>query len=206
MRHSQNVSAYLPRLLLLIVVGEGLSAAQARPTFSGGTNVIQVDVQVVDKQGRPVTGLGPDQFSVAVAGKNRRVLSAAMVDASRNADPAAGPARMADPERAGAGEPAPIQTFVIAADALTFGADVSAGVASAMQAFVQAIPNTTPVGFMAFPLGPAVDPTTDRLALGRAIRDLRGCRSHRRPARSTFGTPMSSTTWPRASAAKSTPP
>src|SRR4051812_6551669 len=51
------------------------SGAQTPPTttFRSGLDVIAVDVQVIDREGTPVVGLGPDKFVVTINGRRRRV-------------------------------------------------------------------------------------------------------------------------------------
>ena len=53
-------------------------------TFRSGLDVIAVDVQVIDRNGVPVPGLGPDKFEVTINGRRRRVLSAELIE-SRSA-------------------------------------------------------------------------------------------------------------------------
>ena len=43
-----------------------------------------VDVQVVDKEGRPIPNLGPDKFEVLIDGRRRRVVSADFVRSAEN--------------------------------------------------------------------------------------------------------------------------
>jgi VWFA-related protein len=50
------------------------------PTFRSGIEVVSIDVGVVDRQGQPLRGLGPGDFTVSVAGQPRRVVSAEFVD------------------------------------------------------------------------------------------------------------------------------
>ena len=39
-----------------------------RPTFTGRTDLVQVDVRVSDKSGRPVQGLKADDFTILESG------------------------------------------------------------------------------------------------------------------------------------------
>ena len=50
--------------------------APAQPPFKGGVEAVTVDVTVVDPQGRPAADLGSGDFTVTVAGRPRRVVSA----------------------------------------------------------------------------------------------------------------------------------
>jgi len=55
---------------------------QPIPTFKSGVELVTVDVGVVDRQGLPMRGLTPADFTVTVAGQPRRVVSADFVDTS----------------------------------------------------------------------------------------------------------------------------
>jgi VWFA-related protein len=72
---------------LLVCGGVVLSAQQPSPgqtpTFRTGVELVSVDVNVLDRQGLPVTGLMPADFTVTVGGQPRRVVSAEFVDATK---------------------------------------------------------------------------------------------------------------------------
>jgi VWFA-related protein len=89
----------LPLMILIAFLGPGAGATDApppspspasqaapepsrRPVFSSDVDVVAVDVNVVDKQGRPVRGLGVDDFTITVDGASRRVISADFVSQS----------------------------------------------------------------------------------------------------------------------------
>jgi VWFA-related protein len=58
------------------------TTATQPPTFRTGTELVTIDVGVVDRQGQPVHGLGGSDFQVTVAGKPRRIVSVEYVDTS----------------------------------------------------------------------------------------------------------------------------
>src|SRR5438128_1608016 len=60
----------------LIVALSGSPAAQQRPTFESNADIIPIDANVLDGQGRPVQGLVPADFTVRIDGQPRRVVSA----------------------------------------------------------------------------------------------------------------------------------
>jgi VWFA-related protein len=70
----------------LLLAGGGLAHADRQvrpaqpPTFRSGIEVVSIDVGVVDRQGQPLRGLGPGDFTVSVGGQPRRVVSAEFVD------------------------------------------------------------------------------------------------------------------------------
>jgi VWFA-related protein len=53
-----------------------------RPTFRTGTNVVRVDVTVIDRSGHPVTGLTPEDFEVREDGQPQAITSFKLVEAS----------------------------------------------------------------------------------------------------------------------------
>jgi VWFA-related protein len=153
---------------------------QTGQVFRGAVDLIAVDVQVVDRRGLPVTGLGPDQFEVTIDGRRRRVVSADLIE-TRSASvpaPAARGGRPPDPPRparAGAIAP-PARVIIVAVDCGSFDGPSARGVAAAARAFIERLPPNDLVGLFAFPLGPKIDPTTDREVLIRALNTVTGQR------------------------------
>jgi VWFA-related protein len=80
MTRSRSVAA------ILVLVSTSWPAAQERqsqpPSFRAGVELVMVDVGVLDRQGQPVRGLGPNDFTVTVGGVARRVVSAEFVDSA----------------------------------------------------------------------------------------------------------------------------
>jgi len=62
-----------------------------RPVFSSDVDVVAVDVNVVDKQGRPIRGLAAEDFTITVDGTPRRVISADFVSQTMEEEAAPGP-------------------------------------------------------------------------------------------------------------------
>ena len=154
--------------------------AAPRPVFRAGVDVIEVDVQVIGRDGAPVLDLKPEQFDVRIGGQRRRVASAQMIrygDASllASAPATAAPGEVVEgltPAEAMAGR----RLFMIAVDALSFDAGDSRGVAVATQRFIEQLPPTDLVGLFTFPSGPKVDPTTEHAEVVRALDEVTGQR------------------------------
>src|SRR5688572_28633610 len=74
-------------LALALSAGAGHPAAQEQPpprtTFRSAVDLVPVDVSVVDRNGRPVSDLGPGDFTLTVDGKPRRIASAQFIAAER---------------------------------------------------------------------------------------------------------------------------
>ena len=67
-------------LFILFTVELLVSAQQqTRPTFRSGVDLIAVDVQVVDREGKPIPALAPADFDVKINGRKRAVVSADLV-------------------------------------------------------------------------------------------------------------------------------
>ena len=55
----------------LVLTGSALSLAAQQPTFRAGVDLVHFGVSVVDKQGKPVTGLTRDDFEIVESGKKQ---------------------------------------------------------------------------------------------------------------------------------------
>ena len=155
-------------------------------TFRSSLDLIAIDVQVIDREGVPVTGLGPDKFEVTINGKRRRVISADLVE-SRSA------LTLSPAERAAALPARPSfrclpRVVVIAIDCLSFDASASRHVLATTRDFIDRLPATDEVGLFAYPYGPKINPTTDHAAVSRAVagvtgqRDIPSHQFHLRPS------------------------
>jgi VWFA-related protein len=155
--------------------GQQQDATQKPPTtFRSGLDVIAVDVQVIDRNGVPVSGLGPDKFEVTINGKRRRVLSADLVE-SRSAT------TLSPEERAAAAAGPPViptlpRVVFIAVDCLSFDASASRHVIATAREFIDRLPATDQVGLFAYPYGPKISPTTDHAAVSRSLSTVMGQR------------------------------
>ena len=76
----RSIRAFVCGAVLLAVAGaspaQGQQTAPAAPTFRVTSNLVFLDVTVLDKQGRPVvTGLTKDDFTITESGKLQRIFS-----------------------------------------------------------------------------------------------------------------------------------
>jgi VWFA-related protein len=137
------------------------SPALQQATFRATVDLVAVDVQVVDKEGRPIPNLGPDKFEVLIDGRRRRVVSADFVRQAENTSVV--PARPASDDPAAAALPG--RVFMIAVDVNSFSVGDSRGVIAAARRFVKALLAEDRVGLFAFPVGPKMGPTADHLGV-----------------------------------------
>lgn len=167
--------------------GQGQDSAQKPPTtFRSSLDLIAVDVQVIDRDGTPIAGLGPEKFEVTINGRRRRVASANLIE-SRSAT------TLTPMERATAAGGPPVmpnlaRVVFLAIDCLSFDASASRHVIAAARDFIDKLPVTDEVGLFAYPHGPKMNPTTDHAAVSRALatvlgqRDVPSNQFHLRPS------------------------
>src|SRR5574339_1106262 len=65
----------------------GQDQQQPAATFKSAVDLVAVDVNIIDKTGRPVSGLEAADFTLLVDGKPRTVASAEYIPAVRDVDP-----------------------------------------------------------------------------------------------------------------------
>jgi VWFA-related protein len=158
-----------------------MSAGRAQQAvIRSSTDVISVDVQVVDRDGHPVDNLKADQFDVQIAGKKRTVQ---LVDFVRTTTAPSSPGPLVPsspgplvPSPPGPSSPSRRQMFMIAVDAQTFYPAEARGVITTAQSFVRSLAPGDVAGLFTYPLGPKVEPTTDRGALSAALDQVTGQR------------------------------
>jgi VWFA-related protein len=152
---------------------------QPQPQFRAGVTLVGVDVTVLDRDGRPVTGLSVADFEITLDGKPQpvRTLSYVQVSEPRAAD-AAGPA--ADPADGGhvvvtnAVPGDERKTFILAIDDLSFPAEEGRRMMTAARTFVESRPAHEFVGLTTTSGAVAVNPTLDRSAIAAGLRRVVG--------------------------------
>jgi VWFA-related protein len=157
-----------------LVAQANSSAKPQRPDapapFRVAVDVVAVDVQVIDRNGRPVPDLGPETFSVTINGRRRRVVSADRI----GSDAAGGTERTITSSGASASTRG--RVIVIAVDCVSFDATASRGVIQAVRQFVRQLSPDDSIGLSAYPNGAKLDPTTDHAAVLRALDTVVGQR------------------------------
>lgn len=149
------------------------SLARQQPTFRSSVDVIAVDVQVVDSNGRPIPRLETNRFDVEINGQKRRVVS---VDFIENDDPdaASRPAGSApNGARPGMGVP---RAYIIAVDVASFSVAESRAMIEGAREFIRRLQPEDSVGIYAFPIGPKFRPSTDHAAIVQKLETIVGSR------------------------------
>ncbi|HUF46242.1 MAG TPA: VWA domain-containing protein [Vicinamibacterales bacterium] len=145
-------------LVLVVLAGFVSLAGQQQRTFRAGTDVIVVDVQVVDRRGQPVRGLQADDFDVRIDRQRRRVLSVEAVQFG--AGGAREPAAHAGQRAGGPGDEG--RDFVLAIDESSFQPLHGMAAREAAKRFIERLEPSDRVGLYTYPVhGPDLVLTTD---------------------------------------------
>lgn len=166
-------------LLVASAVSRG-AAQQQTPTFRATTDLLTLDVTVVDRDGRPVEGLAADDFTVTVDGHPKPVrivefLRFGRVEADTAAQSAGTPVTSAsnqdtDAVKASRGG----RVIVLLFDDLSIRVGEAKGLLVAAERALRSFSQDDLVGLTTTSgFGPVVMPTRDRGALLAALRDKR---------------------------------
>ena len=168
----------------LAVAAQPLGSQQ--PTFRSGTDLIAVDVQVVDADGRPLTRLRPDQFEVSIHGEPRSVLSVDLLRMVRgnswNGIVQDASAAAIDPNA-----DVPGRVFVLAVDVMSFRPPSLERLLKEARQFVNALEPEDVVAIYPFPFEGVTTLTTDRSQVVLALERLVGTRDRFIADGGTFG-------------------
>jgi hypothetical protein len=147
--------AKLAVTLMAAAAALGPAHAQQAPTFKSNVNMLAVDALVIDRQGTPILGLLPDDFSVTVNNQPRRVVSATLVQYGGSVATSAGSAITSPISLEAVRTPGRVpddgRVFIIAVDEPSFlTGDMRAAVLAA-QRFIRNLRPTDMVGAYMFP-------------------------------------------------------
>ena len=146
---------------LTLVLGPSPVAAQDPPPFKSKVELVSVDVQVVDKDGKPILGMKPEDFEVTIEGRKRAVVSAQLIEFQSAAQAAA------------SGTPAPAATapggaapqrrlYVIGVDESSIRHGSARAAMEAAKRFIAQLGPDDLVGLVAYPQGMVrIDPTNN---------------------------------------------
>lgn len=159
----------------LAALAAGSSAQEPqRPVIRSGVELVAVDVQVVDRAGRPIDTLGPGDFEVLIDGRRREVVSAELVrhDTTETRD---GERAAAARETSESAPPAPGRRFILAIDEHSFHPLTARAAMQAARLFIEQLQPTDLVGLYTYPTGSAqADLTDDHAAVIRALDGVTG--------------------------------
>lgn len=158
----------------LSVISVGLLAQQSeqRPPsqpIRSGVELVTVDVTVLDRNGAPLTSLALPDFSVAVDGRPRKLVSARLTSVVD------GPATREAPKAGASTESGATRRFVIAVDRDHIRAGLGQQFLNAAANFVDTLPTSDRVAVWSIPASTnRLQFTTDREHVKREIRELVG--------------------------------
>ena len=146
--------------------------SQQRPTFRSGVDLIEIDVSVIDGEGRPVIDLEPQEFTVSIEGDARRVVQAQFVSLRPTRVPPPPESRevfytsnIAQPRG---------RLIVIAVDEESILFGEGRHVMRAAGAFVAKLTPLDRVALMAVPTGRYIDFTSDHDRIRRELDSMAG--------------------------------
>jgi VWFA-related protein len=143
-----------------------------RPTFRAGVDLVRVEVQVVDRDGIPVTPLGLTDFEVKIDGRKRPVVSADLI----NYDPALiAKSVVPAPSLAELGKRPSDRMFILAVDEASLKPGDAMVAAQAGRKFIDTLHETDYIGLYKFPLiERQLDLTHGHAAVKLALSKLTG--------------------------------
>jgi VWFA-related protein len=167
------------RVSVLLVVAlaciAGLAAQQSTqpPVFRSGVEVLEVDVSVVDDSGKPVDNLRAPDFSVAVDGQQRRVVSSEYIsDVSAESQAAGVPV---DPYVSNNTDRRPGRLIVLVIDQNNMTLDRLRGALDSVRKFIDGLAPNDRLALMSIPSpGPRVDFTTNHAQIKTALNGVIG--------------------------------
>ena len=161
----------------LVSIAARTSPQQAnQPPIRSGVELVLVDVQVVDRQGRPLGSLRPEDFEVSLDGKRRRVVSAEFVRHAPGAD-APGTSDQSVPQPAAGLSASAVQgrRFILAIDEHSFRPASARAAMHAASRFIEGLEPADLVGLYTYPTGAVhSDLTDDHAAVRQALEKVTG--------------------------------
>ena len=138
-----------------------------RATFTSTVDVVSVDVNVIDHDGRPIGDLGATDFVLTVDGKPRKLVSAQFISQATEAA-ATTPGPLAAQDYTTNASPAG-RLIAIAVDRGSIAPIRSKDVFAAAARFVEGLPPADRVGLFSIPEGPTLPFTTDHQSIVTAL-------------------------------------
>ena len=163
---------------MALVFGVGAVAQQPqrpRPTFTSTVDVVSVDVNAIDAEGRPVRDLDPADFTLTVDGKARKIASAQFISQTTPSVEAPAPAAPLPSQDYTANVGGPVGRLIaIVADRGSIAPIRSKDVFAAAARFVEGLGPTDRVALFSIPEGANVPFTTDHRSIVTALLHMDG--------------------------------
>ena len=172
---SSRIGHLAPRVMriLSLALAAVLASGFEQRTFKTAVDLVTVDVTVVDKDGKPITDLKPEDFEVWISQRPRKV-----VTIDRRIYGATAPASPAAPSPgADRAETSARRMFILAIDEHSLQVASAMAAVNAAERFIDKLQPDDLVGVYAYPTGKAThDLTTDHGAAKRTLRNIMGLR------------------------------
>jgi VWFA-related protein len=166
---------YAGALVGAVLAGGPLQAQDQTPRFRSGVDVMSIDVTVVDERSRPILGLKPEDFTVRLDNRDRRVVSADWVPLTAPEGPKPPPPPEGYTTNEG-GSGGRLILLVIDQPHIRFGGFV--GIRNAVNAFIDRMQPSDRIALVGIgPGAPSVPFTADRERLRKAVERTTGQRS-----------------------------
>jgi VWFA-related protein len=157
---------------LTLAVSPSPLVAQNQPPFKSAVELVSVDVQVVDKDGKPIAGMTPADFEVTIDGRKRTVVSAQLIQ-YQSAAQAAAAAPAASATAAPAGTPQR-RLYVIGVDEQSIRLGSARAAMEAAKRFIAQLGPDDLVGLVAYPQGGVrVEPTNNHAQVVAGLDKVR---------------------------------
>ena len=146
-------------------------AQEPQPTFKSSVDLVPVDVNIVDRTGRPFADLTAQDFALKVDGKPRRIATAQFIAVTRNVEQA--PVAPADystnPPSAGG------RLIMIVIDQGNIGTSRGKYAIDAARRFISRLSSADRVGLVTIPgAGPQIDFTANHARVETALQSVMG--------------------------------
>ena len=170
---------YFPVLALAAwLTAGGASHAVAQnaqtPVFRSGVELLEVDVNIVDGNGRPVADLRAPEFSVKVDGQDRKVVSSEFIRDDSSQTPGAAGYKV-DPYVATNTDRPRGRMIIIVIDQNNITSGRARDLVVSVRHFVEHLPPADRVALVAIPApGPAIEFTGNRARVYQALAGIRG--------------------------------
>lgn len=171
-------------LALALVAAFELSGIAQQTIFRTGVEIIAVDVQVMDKDGNPISKIDPQAFEVSITGRKHRVVSATFIKHTDGPLPQQrrNPVPLASIFDDGSAATL-ARTVILAVDNGSFEPGDTQAAMDAARKFLKYLDPTDLVGLYVFPSMMWIAPTTQRVPLDVRLANLVG---EKQPLRSYY--------------------
>jgi VWFA-related protein len=171
---SLAVSALILVTTIVAATAQELSLPSQQPqpqTFRSAVDLVPVDVNVIDRSGRPIADLTAQDFSLKVDGKARRIASAQFIGVTRGVE-----RTPKEPENYSSNPPSTgARLIMLVVDQGNIGASRGKYAIDAASRFIGRLSTDDRVGLVTIPgAGPQIDFTTNHALVQTALKSIVG--------------------------------